>query len=290
MARITQQNKVWTIEGSGTMIVTSDLHGNMEDFLQLVSIFEQEDDAVFLSLGDLFHGPKPLPREWSNHYLYQGRYYEDESVELMWAFLELQKKYPDRVGALIGNHEHAHVGGPLVRKFHPDESGFMEANLDEDGRKALHNLINSSALIATSTSGLAFTHGAPTPFTFNRKTLQNLRYAGYEFMSVAEMYESSLIGGLLWRRSASEEEVMQFLRHLNDIGDYPFSSLVVYGHDPSELGYSIENNHLLNLSTSFWTLKENKKYLRVSLDDIFYCTQDLTIGEHLLPLYPDQAK
>ena len=105
-----------------------------------------------------------------------------------------------------------------------------------------------------------------------------------------EMYETSLIGGLLWRRSASEDEVMQFLRHLNDIGDYPFSSLVVYGHDPSELGYSIENNHLLNLSTSFWTLKEHKKYLRVSLDDIFYCTQDLVIGEHLLPLYPDQAK
>ena len=290
MARITQKNKVWTIEGPGTMIVTSDLHGNMEDFLQLVSVFEQEDDAVFLSLGDLFHGPKPLPREWSNHYLYQGRYYEDESVELMWAFLELQKKYPDRVGALIGNHEHAHVGGPLVRKFHPDESGFMETNLDEDGKRALHDLINSSALIATSSSGLSFTHGAPSPFAFNRRTLKNMRYAGYEFMSIAEMYETSLIGGLLWRRNASEEETCQFLRHLNDIGDYPFSSLVVYGHDPSELGYSIENNHLINLSTSFWTLKENKKYLRIELDDIFYCTQDILLGKHLLPLYPDHAQ
>ena len=72
MAHLTQHNKVWKIEGPGTLIVTSDLHGNMEDFQALVSIFEEEEDGVFLSLGDLFHGPKPLPREWSNHHLYQG--------------------------------------------------------------------------------------------------------------------------------------------------------------------------------------------------------------------------
>ena len=288
MANVSLHNKVWNIEGPGTLIVTSDLHGNMEDFEALKKVFEAEEDAIFLSLGDLFHGPKPLPREWSNHHLYQGRYYTDQSVELLYAFLDFQEKYPNRVVALIGNHEHAHVGGPLVRKFHPDESGYFESQLDSDGIVALHKLINGSAMIATSSCGVAFTHGAPSPIPFSRRTLKNTRYAGYEFMSIAEMYETSLLGGLLWRRSATEDEVLQFLRHLNDINDYPYSSLVVYGHDPSELGYSVENNHLLNLSTSFWTVKEHKKYLRLPLDANFYCTQDIKLSEHLLPLYPSQ--
>ncbi|MEC7987441.1 MAG: metallophosphoesterase, partial [Myxococcota bacterium] len=273
MASLTQINKVWKIEGPGTLIVTSDLHGNLEDFYRLKEIFEAEEDAVLLSLGDLFHGPKPLPKEWVNHYLYQGRYYEDQSVELFFEWKSLQEAHPNRVGVLLGNHEHAHIGGPLVRKFHPNESAFFESNLTQEEREALHEFLLGFAAIATSSCGLAFSHGAPPPTFFDRETLQRLNYASYTNSSISQMQIGDLLGGLLWRRTASEEDILQFLAHLNDIGDYPYVSAVVFGHDPSEQGYSIENNHLLNLSTSFWTLRENKKYLRVDLSENFYCTQ-----------------
>ena len=155
------RNRILHIEGNGTLLVTSDLHGNLPDFARMVELLEAEPGGALLSLGDLFHGPNISPEDWAANYYHLGDYYEDRSDELLRQALALEARFPGRVAALLGNHEHAHVGGPVVAKFHADEAAAFEARLGPDERVALRDFINAMPLMAVATNGVAFTHGAP---------------------------------------------------------------------------------------------------------------------------------
>src|SRR5688500_13212734 len=82
-------------------------------FHRMVAIFEQalidyEGDCHLLFTGDLIHGPHIDPEDWPD---FLGEYYRDASGELMIAYAGVAAQYPGRVHALLGNHEHGHIGG-----------------------------------------------------------------------------------------------------------------------------------------------------------------------------------
>ena len=58
--------------------------------------------------------------------------------------------------------------------------------------------------------------------------------------------------------------MMTFLKNLNAFASTAHD-VVVYGHEPSPGGYTIEHTRLFNLSSSFAMRKVEKGYLRLQL-------------------------
>ena len=113
----------------GTLVASTDLHGNLPDFECLEQRFRTlmstEGDAYLLFCGDLVHGPIYSRKQWPRRL---GTYYPDQSAEVIKRFVALREEFPGRVFSLLGNHEHSHLGGPHTRKFHkvPSETEFFE--------------------------------------------------------------------------------------------------------------------------------------------------------------------
>ena len=89
-----------------------------------------------------------------------GEYYRDASGELMTAYSNLAARYPGHVHALLGNHEHGHIGGPHTAKFAADEVILLENILGPAGTDKLREVVATFALAAIAPCGAGFTHGA----------------------------------------------------------------------------------------------------------------------------------
>src|SRR5690349_405440 len=114
--------RVLRLPDRGTLIVCTDLQGCLRDFHRIVEIFDEvmaaTGDAHLLFTGDLIHGPHLDEDEWPD---FLGEYYRDASGELIDELEVLMQRHRGRVHALIGNHEHGHIGGPHTAKFAADE-------------------------------------------------------------------------------------------------------------------------------------------------------------------------
>ena len=286
MAEFYQDGRVGWVEGPGHLYVVSDLHGNLHDFLRIVEIWEQDEDACLLFLGDLFHGPYLTEAQWAPYRMSLGDYYYDQSAALFRCYLKLKERYPTRVRALLGNHEHAHVGGPRVAKFTPDEAYSFEANLQPSERISLLEELAQWPWIVGSRCGVAFTHGAPPPTPFNRSRLDS------ESLYVEDPQRwvvpgTAILSELLWRRCSPPQDVEQFLNYLSDITELP-QNVVVYGHEPCPGGYEVEHEKLFNLSTSFAMRRAEKCYLRIPLDH--YLGNSLDVESHIISLYAHNSE
>ena len=105
--------RVLRLPDHGRLLVCTDLQGCMRDFDRVVVLFEQalqayNGDAHLLFTGDLIHGPHIEPDDWPD---FLGEYYRDASGEVVMAYAALTARYPGRVHALLGNHEHGHIAG-----------------------------------------------------------------------------------------------------------------------------------------------------------------------------------
>ena len=249
MAKFHQEGRLAWVEGPGTLIVISDLHGNLRDFYRAVHLFEEYEDACLLFLGDLYHGPYLSPHDWAPHVDKLGDFYYDQSPGLFRAYLKLKSLYPDRVRAILGNHEHSHIGGPRVAKFTPDEAASFEDSLTYQERRELADDINRWPWMVASQCGVAFTHGSPPPTPFDLYRLNAESPIVHNPQQWAKP-GNALLSELLWRRFSPPEDVKSFLGHLNAITEVE-QSVVIYGHEPSPEGYQVQHISLFNLSTSF---------------------------------------
>jgi hypothetical protein len=115
--------RVLRLPDKGRLIVCTDLQGCMRDFKRIVQVFEAAlhkhgGDAHLIFTGDLIHGPHMEEDEWPD---FLGEFYRDQSGDVVIAYAQLAAQYTGRVHALLGNHEHAHIGGPHTAKFASDE-------------------------------------------------------------------------------------------------------------------------------------------------------------------------
>src|ERR1044071_8817676 len=157
--------RVLRLPDHGRLLVCTDLQGCLRDFERIVQIFEQalleyQGDAHLLFTGDLIHGPHIDPEEWPD---FLGEYYRDASGEVIMAYAELTARYPGRVHALLGNHEHGHIGGPHTAKFAADEVALLEQILGPAATARMRSIIQTFALAAVSRCGAVFTHAPPAP-------------------------------------------------------------------------------------------------------------------------------
>ena len=276
--------RVLRLPDRGRLLVCTDLQGCLRDFERFVHIFEQalhhhHGDAHVLFTGDLIHGPHIDPEDWPD---FLGEYYRDASGEVMMGYAELAARYPGRVHALLGNHEHGHVGGPHTAKFAADEVALLEQILGPAATARMRAIIQTFALAAVARCGAVFTHGAPAAQIDSIADLEAADLSGAGFASPLDVLDTPIVGKLLWARSATDAEAKRFLRAMN-------GTIAIYGHDVVPEGYETSGDTQMVVSTSFGLFDANKVYISLDLAARYRAIGDLRVGHEVLPLYPDKA-
>jgi Calcineurin-like phosphoesterase len=251
-----------TLPERGVLVAATDLHGNLRDFRAVVARFQALRDndmnPRLVICGDMVHGPA-IPRDaWPEHL---GTYYEDESPELLHDAERLQHAYPAEVHYLLGNHEHAHLGGPHLEKFHPDEAAHLEHRYEADGFAPIRRWLASWPWAAVApAAGLVLTHAAPHAGIAAATDLDTTALEGYEHIALSDMAAAGPLGALLWARTTTPERARAFMSALN-----PRARVAVFGHDPIREGHVVEHEPLLCVSTSFGCHDGDKVYLEWDL-------------------------
>lgn len=278
--------KVARLPDRGVLIVATDLQGNFDDYAQLKAIYFAEKaagNAPILALcGDLVHGPDPAmnaPGCWPD---YLGTAYVDESARLLLDFEQFTRT--ERGFSVLGNHEHAHIGGPVVPKFYPDEAAVLDAALGAD-RDRMHAFLRTWPLVAVTRCGAVLLHGAPGGTAPNLTAFEALDYAGYERVSIQRMYKHDAVGALLWSRMASPKQARAFLT-ATQIGNQ-INTFAAFGHDVVRAGWDCTGAEQICVSTSFGLFDRDKVYLRLDLSARYSGADALRPGVEIRRLYPD---
>ncbi|MFH0899926.1 MAG: metallophosphoesterase [Pseudomonadota bacterium] len=277
-------SRVLHLPDHGRLLVATDLQGNLHDYERIEDIFraaiiEEEGDAHVLFTGDLIHGPHLSPEEWPD---FLGEYYFDESPALVDRFVALQYRFPNRVHAILGNHEHAHIGGPHTAKFAPDEVVLLESTVGARGAEKLRTLFRTFPLVAVAPCGMVFSHGAPAADIRSPEAIEEAVLEGFDRGSPVDIFSQPVIGPLLWARSAPAAVARRFLRAMG-------GKISVFGHDVIPEGFERIGEEQMIVSTSFGLANTYKVYLDVDLASQFSSVYDLREEAEILPLYPDAA-
>lgn len=276
--------KAARLPDEGTLLVCTDLQGNRGDYEAMKALYKAEERAgnrpVLLFCGDMVHGPSPdllEPGAWPEHL---GTPYHDESREILLDFERFTREH--RALGLMGNHEHAHVGGPRVPKFYPDEAAVLDHALGDE-RARMHAFLREWPLLAVARCGAVFTHGAPRATEDNLEAFESLTYDGFARSPLGQMYALGTVGALLWARAASPEQARALLA-ATALDGRP-NAFVAYGHDVVTEGYEKIGDEQICVSTSFGLHDKEKVYLRLDLARRFYASvDDLREGVEILPL------
>ena len=269
----------------GVLLIATDLQGNRADYEAMKARYAAEDAAghepVLVFCGDMVHGPSMdlnVPGAWPE---YLGAAYVDESAAIALDFMDFTREA--RAFSLLGNHEHAHVGGPVVSKFYPDEAAVLEASLGQ-ARDDVVAFWSTWPLLAVAPCGLAMVHGSPAATMPSLEAWEGVDYGGFTGQApIAMLRRNQALGTVLWARSATEREAQAFLSTaLPDLGG---EGVVVFGHDVVRSGYAKLGDRQLCVSTSYGLHDEDKTYLRVDLGGRYRSVADLSEGVELLPLY-----
>ncbi len=277
--------KVARLPGRGVLLVATDLQGNLADYEAMKALYRREEAAgrepVLAFCGDMVHGPCPElhePGMWPEHL---GTPYRDASREVILDFERFTREA--RAFSVLGNHEHAHIGGPCVPKFYPDEAAVLDASLGDD-RERVHDFLREWPLAAVAPCGAVLTHGAPRRTEATLDAFERLSYEGYEGTSLARMHERGTVGALLWARQASPSQARALLSVVT-LREGP-SAFVVFGHDVVADGYERMGDEQVCVSTSFGLHDRFKTYLRLDLSKRYRSARELREGVELLRLYP----
>lgn len=264
-------------------MVATDLQGNLRDFLRLEAIFEQRmaqrPDVYFVITGDLVHGPELAPDDWPEHL---GSYYLGQSDHVLEHARLLQDRYPGHVHYLLGNHEHAHLGGPVVGKFFRDEAARLESILGPDRTAYIRDWMETWPLVAVASSAqLCMLHAAPAALIHTRADVDNIELHELEGTSSTDTAARSVLGAILWARATTYKRAQSFMRAID-----PAVVTAIHGHDVAREGVAIDQPNCLCLSTSFGCYDGDKLYLEWELSQPVESAEDLLFSGGLRKLWP----
>lgn len=274
-------NRIKIDDREGRVLVSSDLHGNLDDWLALESVFREGlargTIARWVALGDFVHGPRPGRRtEWAGEELYA---YPDRSPELIEAVDRVARELPDRFFTLVGNHEHAHVGGRRTGRYHSDEAAYLEGRMEPAAIERMLAMFRSWPLVVQLPAcGVVLTHGAPPDDVWGPAVVDDARLEGACPRDSAEFLE-----GLLWNYGFGPSGGRGFLDALSVGGER--YDLIVHGHDRVLEGGAPNSPHAYVLCTSFGAKRLRKAYLTLRMDRRYAGPDDLVDGEDVHRLY-----
>lgn len=265
------------LPASGPLLVSTDLHGNAEDFARLHAVFQGLGPrAHWVLLGDLVHGPSESARRSDP----ERCGYEDASPELVDRVFELRESWPERVHVVLGNHDHGHVGGAHTGKFHDDEVAALEARFTAAQHERAQTLFQSALLALAAPCGLVLSHGAPSEVLTRLDELDAIALDG----AGNTQRQSQLLGCLLHAYGQRDETARAMLAGLS-VSTGLALGVAVHGHDVDEAGFYREGDHQL-CPVLFGAPDANKRYLVVDLAGRYADAHALREDVELRRLYP----
>lgn len=278
--------RVRILPDTGQLLVSTDLHGNGEDFDRLRTIYTQlrataeaegRDPATvhWALLGDLVHGPSPVARERDP--LRFG--YADASEALVEALIELRARWPDNIHLLLGNHDHGHIGGPHPAKFFADEVHMLERRMHPEAIQRMHELFLGAQLALAAPCGLLLCHGSPDDQIPSLEVLDQVDPEDEPMLERRGMLRS-----LLTSYGQPGTVTDRLLRQLSRPGlDL---RVVVHGHDVDLGGWYTEHGNQA-CPVLFGAPPAKRRYLVVDLGARYRRAEDLREGVEVRHLYPE---
>ena len=263
----------------GVALVSTDLHGNLDDFLALRARFlierSRRPDTHWVQLGDIVHAPDAATRS-DDPALYD---FPDDSLPIVDGFLALQREHPGHVHFVLGNHDHGHVGGPHTSKFYPDEVAQLEAQLTADQRGRLLRLFSDALLAVAAPCGVLLCHGSPD------QALRDLRQLDDLPLVLAEQTpeQRRLLQTLLCSYGQSDDVSRQMLASVSAALGHDLR-IVIHGHDRDESGFFVEGEHQL-CPVIFGAPRAHKRWVRLDLSVRYANAHALRDGIEILRLH-----
>jgi len=273
-----------TLPPFGSLLASTDLHGNLADYLALEQLFvvarEKSEDVHWAILGDLVHGPN-LDDAGREPHLYG---YKDESPELIARLVLLHEQHAGHVHIVLGNHDHGHVGGLRTAKFHDDEVEHLESLLNDEERAQMHRLFEGGSLVLLAPCGALMSHGSPGPELLSLAQLEG-PLVGPEGGDEPGRLRWRAIQSVLWSYGQSPSVTNAMLSRLSVEAGFRLK-FVIHGHDRDEQGLVIEGENQLQ-PVIFGALKAEKRYLWLDLGTEYTNLRKLREGHEIRRLYPD---
>lgn len=275
---VREYGKLLIYPDHGRLMFATDFHGQLRDFQRIAARFSARrargEDIYLLFAGDFIHGPRPDQTRgpWLRH---------DRSPQLLEALIDLLRAHPGRVHALLGNHEHAHLGGVPTQKFYRGIDNDVSALTRRLGphHDAVCDLFRSFHLAALSPCGVFFSHAAPnlpdTPDLLHRITA-----ARYD-------RRDDVLIKMLWPRGVPPDKIEAVLAALRFKGIQP--RIAAYGHEIIPSGVDRSRHQQIVVSTSFAVADRVKTFLEIDLSADYARPEDLRPGIELVRLYPERA-
>ena len=263
----------------GTLLISTDLHGNLDDFKQLRDIFYKElknnRQTYWVILGDIVHGPNYLA-SMRDPELYG---YPDQSWEIASEIVDLQKKYSKKIYYVLGNHDHGHIGGRRTQKFYSDEVEALESKLEPQQIEKMRNLFYSAFLAVVAPCGALLTHGSPDESLKNLDDLEHLSFTPEK----NNPEQAQILETILWHYGQREYTTQKMLKNIKKT--YPTVNMVIHGHDRDPKGYFTEGKNQL-CPVIFGASRGNKSYIKLNLAHTYSTVHDIRLERELLCLYP----
>jgi hypothetical protein len=240
---------ILNLPGSGDVMITGDLHGNMGNFKRIVEIAN-------------------LERNPRRHVLFQEVIHSANvaqegvavSFEVLNALARLKTQYPARVHMIIANHDIAQAcehfivkGGSILNMTF--EAGLREiyGDLKPEVKAGYAQLVFSMPAAARTKTGIFISHSLPDP-----KALETFDYKALTTPMDPAKLLASPIASMVWGRDLSQQVAERFAQIVQ-------ARLFVIGHTPCDTGYRIANSLTLIIDTK----DENGRLLLLPLNRKF---------------------
>ena len=261
----------------GRLLVSTDLHGNLADLRALEAVFAreraEEPETYWVVLGDAVHGPSADARSDA---LCD---YDDESSAIVHRLLALRAADPEHVVFVLGNHDHAHVGGPKTGKFHRDEAATLEATLDAAAVAELRALFDDALLAVAAPNGVLLTHGSPDAALVSLAALDGIPFDTRQMNAT----EARVVHTLLGSYGQPQATCAKMLAQVSAASGLDLR-VVVHGHDKSEDGFFYEGTNQV-CPVLFGAHRETKRYVLLDLAARYERAEDLRDGIELRRLH-----
>ncbi|MEI8255031.1 MAG: metallophosphoesterase [Deltaproteobacteria bacterium] len=258
--------------------MSTDLHGNGGDFAALRRRFEQmaqgPGSAYWVQLGDLVHAPSERAA------LYDPALYDprDDSMAIVDGFLDLERSHPGHVHVVLGNHDHAHIGGPRTRKFHDDEAAWLEAALDDGAPARLRGLFTRALLAVAAPCGVLLAHGSPAAEFDALEDLDAIDPTDAQPSPRSRV----ILRSLLTSYGQPGEVTAALLARISRPG--LALHLVVHGHDRDESGWFVEGGNQV-CPVIFGAPRHEKRCLVLDLAARYVTPEDLRDGVEIVRVH-----